>query len=162
MLKYCPEWIFSICSAQTGKEFIDSNSPIISVAKKFSESLSENYNEVKFEEILDIGEKILQFLSEIEAGEEAVNYINDYIHYRVMYQSNGSERKLSGIFSSEFDGTKVKDYNSDKSLKVFRATIFSIRNNTFPKAPPGWLISDTPDIDWLGEVFDKKIDVFDI
>jgi hypothetical protein len=101
-------------------------------------------------------------LSEIEAGEEAVNYINDYIHYRVMNKSNGSERKLSGIFSSEFDGSKVKDYNSDKSLKVFRATIFSIRNNTFPKAPPGWLISDTPDIDWLGEVFDKKIDVFDI
>ena len=81
----------------------------ISVAKINLRKLLENYNELKFEEILDLGEKILQFLSEIEAGEEAVNYINDYIHYRVMYQSNGSERKLSGIvFISDLMVVKLK------------------------------------------------------
>ena len=55
--------------------------------------------------------QILQFLSEINAGEEAVNYIQDYIHYRVKYESSGSERKLSGMFSSAFDPEKIKDYN---------------------------------------------------
>jgi hypothetical protein len=162
LTKYCPEWVFSICSAKTGKDFLTSDSPIISISKKFSNHLSEHYNEVKFEEILDLGEKMLQFLSEIEAGEEAVNYLNNYIHYRVMYESSGNKRKISGFFTSSFDSTKVKDYNSETSLKLFRATIFSIKNNTIIKSPPGWLITDVEDIDWLGEVFEKEVSIFDI
>ena len=81
MSKYCPEWIFGVFAAQTSKEFLSSNSSIASVARKYSNAISEKYNEVKFEEIMDVAEKILQFLSEINAGEEAVTYINDYIHY---------------------------------------------------------------------------------
>ena len=79
--KFCPEWIFGVFAAQTSKEFLSSNNSIAAVARKYSNALSERYNEVKFEEIMDVAEKILQFLSEINAGEEAVTYINDYIHY---------------------------------------------------------------------------------
>ena len=109
---------------------------------------------------MDLAEKTLQFLSDINAGEEAVNYINDYIHYRVNYESSGSERKLSGMFSSAFDPQKVKDYNSDKCFKIFKATVFSIRNNALPKATPGWLITDVEDIDWIGEVVSQETELF--
>jgi len=158
--KFCPEWIFGICSAQTCKEFLSSTYPITAISKKYSNTLSEKYNEVKFEEIMDLSEKILQFLSEINAGEEAVNYIDDYIHYRVKYEANGSERKLSGMFSSGFDPEKLKDYDSEKCLKIFRATIFSIRNNALPKAPPGWIITDVEDIDWVGDMFNQETELF--
>ena len=160
MSKFCPEWIFGIFAAQTSKEFLSTNNSIAGVSRKYSNSISERYNEVKFEEIMDVAEKILQFLSDINAGEEAVTYIDDYIHYRVNYEANGSERKLSGMFSSAFDPEKIKDYNSDKSFKIFKATVFSIRNEALPKATPGWLITDVEDIDWIGEVFNEEPELF--
>ena len=160
MSKYCPEWIFGVFAAQTSREFLSSNSSIASISRKYSNEISERYNEVKFEEILDLAESILQFLSEINAGEEAVNYINDYIHYRVKFESSGSERKLSGMFSSAFDPVKIKDYDTDKCLKIFKATVFSIRNDALPKATPGWVIDDVEDIDWIAETINKEPDIF--
>ncbi len=160
MSKFCPEWIFSTFAAQTSKEFLSSNNSIAAISRKYSKAITERYEEVKFEEIMDLAEKILQFLSDINAGEEAVNYINDYIHYRVNFESSGSERKLSGMFSSAFDAEKMKDYNSDKCFKIFKATVFSIRNDALPKATPGWLISDVEDIDLIGEVFNQETEIF--
>jgi hypothetical protein len=160
MSKFCPEWIFGIFAAQTSKEFLSSNNSIAAVSRKYSNAISERYNEVKFEEVMDLAEKILQFLSDINAGEEAVTYIDDYIHYRVNFEANGSERKLSGMFSSAFDPGKIKDYSSDKSFKIFKATVFSIRNEALPKATPGWLITDVEDIDWIGEVFNEEPELF--
>ena len=160
MSKFCPEWIFGIFAAQTSKEFLSSNNSIAAVSRKYSNAISERYNEVKFEEILDLSEKILQFLSEINAGEEAVTYLNDYIHYRVNFEANGSERKLSGMFSSAFDPQKLKDYNSDKCFKIFKATVFSIRNDALPKSTPGWSITDVEDIDWIGEVINEETELF--
>ena len=160
MSKFCPEWIFGIFAAQTSKEFLSTNNSIAAVSRKFSNAISERYNEVKFEEVMDLAEKILQFLSDINAGEEAVTYIDDYIHYRVKFEASGSERKLSGMFSSAFDPEKIKDYNSDKSFKIFKATVFSIRNEALHKATPGWLITDVEDIDWIGEVFNEEPELF--
>ena len=160
MSKFCPEWIFGIFAAQTSKEFLSTNNSIAAVSRKYSNAISERYNEVKFEEVMDLAEKILQFLSDINAGEEAVTYIDDYIHYRVNFEASGSERKLSGMFSSAFDADKIKDYNSDKSFKIFKATVFSIRNEALPKATPGWLITDVEDIDWIGEVFNEEPELF--
>ena len=160
MSNYCPEWIFGICCANTSKEFLSSNNSIAAISKKYSTTLSEKYNEIRFEEILDLSENILQFLSDINAGEEAVTYIDDYVHYRTKFQASGSERKISGIFSSAFDSSKIKEYGTKESLKVFKATIFSIRNGVISECTPGWTINDHPDIDWLGELFQKKVDIF--
>ena len=160
MSKFCPEWIFSSLAAQTSKEFLSTNNSITAISKKYSKAINEKYNEIKPEELMELAENILQFLSEIEAGEEAVNYINDYIHYRVLFESNGSERKLSGMFSSAFDGSKSKDYDTERCFKIFKATVFSIRNDAFPKATPGWLITDVEDIDWIGEAINKETDLF--
>ena len=66
------------------------------------------------------------------------------------------------MFSSAFDSTKVRDYDTIKTLKIFKATIFSIRNGVYEKATPGWKISDVEDIDWLGELFEKDVDVSDL
>ena len=160
MSKFCPEWIFGIFAAQTSKEFLSTNNSIAAVSRKYSNAISERYNEVKFEEIMVLAEKILQFLSDINAGEDAVMYIDDYIHYRVNFEASGSERKLSGMFSSAFNPEKIKDYNSDKSFKVFKATVFSIRNDALPKASPGWVITDVEDIDWIGDVFNQEAELF--
>ncbi|MDC1133952.1 hypothetical protein OAT42_03415 [Alphaproteobacteria bacterium] len=160
MSDFCPEWIFGSCIAQTAKDFLSTNNTITSLSKKFSVGLSEHYNEIRFEEISDGAEKALQFLSDIKAGENAVEYLTDYIHYRVNFKSHGGERKLSGIFSSGFAGEKLKSYSSENSFKVLKATVFSIRNNSLPKASPGWVITDVEDIDWLGDLFIQETQIF--
>ena len=138
------------------------NNGITIIAKKFSNELSVKYNEIKFEEISDVAEKMLQFLSEINASEDAINFLNDYIYSRVCYEVNGSERKIKSMFSSAFDGEKEKSYSSEKSTKIFRANIFSLKNEVIPKPDPGWSITDVEDIDWLGELFGKEVDLSDL
>jgi hypothetical protein len=162
MSNFCPEWLFSVCCVKTSDDFLRTNNSMNMVAKKFSTELSSRYSEVKFEEISYVAEQVLQFLSEINAGEEAVNFLNDYIFYRVNYTSSGSDRKIKSMFSSAFDGEKQKDYNSEKVLKLFKATTYSLRNGIAVKASPGWVIRDVEDIDWLADVFDQSPDFSDI
>ena len=45
-------------------------------------------------------------------------------------------------------------------FKIFKATVFSIRNDALPKATPGWVITDEEDIDWVGEVFNQETEIF--
>ena len=162
MSNFCPEWVFAACCAKTARDFLHTNNGLNIISKKFSNELSTKYNEIKFEEINDVSEKMLQFLSEINASEDAINFLNDYIYSRVCYEVNGSERKIKSMFSSAFDGEKEKSYSSEKSTKIFRANIFSLKNEVIPKPDPGWSITDVEDIDWLGELFGKEVDLSDL
>ena len=161
MSNFCPEWIFGVSCALTAKEFLSSENSLNSVARKFSAGLSEKYSEIKFEEISECAEDILQFLSEIEANDIAVDYINSYVFRRVSFKSNGAERKISGVFSSDLNPTKEREYNSKNTLKVFRATIFGIRNDTIEKMPAGWEIGDVEDLDWFKELVLKPTNILD-
>ena len=161
MSDFCPEWIFGICCGLTAKEFLSTENSLNSVARKYASGLSEKYNEIKFEEISECAEQILQFLSEIEASEEATNYIDRYIYRRVCFKANGSERKLSGVFSSTLDPIKVKEYQIKNVTKIFRATIFGLRNNTIEDMQPGWDITDIEELGWFGELIKKPTDILD-
>ena len=161
MSQYCPEWIFGICSAATAKEFLSSENSLNSISRKFSESLSEKFKEIKFEEITACAEEILQFLSDLEANEDAVNYIDSYIYRRMCFKSSGAERKISGMFSSELDPVKTNDYSGKKVAKIFRATIFAIRNHTLEDMPPGWSYEDVEGLDWFKDLLNKPTDILD-
>jgi hypothetical protein len=162
MSNFCPEWVFGVCAAKTSNDFLSSNNSVNMIAKKFSSGLSEHYNEIKFEEVVEASELILGFLSDVNAGEQAVDFLNNYIFYRVSFSSNGNPRKIKSMFSSEYDGTKLKEYGSKNVLKVFRATTFSINNDVYEKPPAGWTITDVEDIDWLGELFTQDVSFSDI
>ena len=161
MSEFCPEWIFGVCSASAAKEFLSSENSLNSISRKFSAGLSEKYNEIKFEEITACAEEILQFLSDLEANEEAVNYIDSYIYRRMCFKSSGAERKISGMFSSELDPVKTCDYSGKNIAKTFRATIFAIRNNTLSDKPPGWNYDDVENLDWLKDLLNKPTDILD-
>jgi hypothetical protein len=161
MTKYCPEWIFGICSAATAKEFLSSENSLNSISRKFSEGLSEKFKEIKFEEITACAEEILQFLSDLEANEDAVNYIDSYIYRRMCFKSSGAERKISGMFSSELDPVKTNDYAGKNVAKIFRATIFAIRNHTLEDMPPGWTYEDVEGLDWFKDLLNKPTNILD-
>ena len=161
MTQFCPEWIFGVCSAATAKEFLSSENSLNSISRKFSEGLSEKFNEIKYEEITACAEEILQFLSDLEANEDAVNYIDSYIYRRMCFKNSGAERKISGMFSSELDPVKTNDYSGKNVAKVFRATIFAIRNNTLSDKPPGWSFEDVENLDWLKDLLNKPTNLLD-
>lgn len=161
MSNFCPEWIFGVSCAITARDFLSTENSLNSIARKFATGLSEKYNEIKFEEISECAEQILQFLSEINVNDEAVDYLNNYIHRRVCYKANGAERKISGVFSSDLDPTKSRDYGTKSTTKVFRATIFGIRNDTVEKMPAGWSTNDVEDLGWFKELIDKPTDILD-
>ena len=161
MSEYCPEWIFGICSAAAAKEFLSSENSLNSISRKFSEGLSEKFKEIKFEEITACAEEILQFLSDLEANEDAVNYIDSYIYRRMCFKSSGAERKISGMFSSELDPVKTNEYSTKNVSKVFRATIFAIRNHTLEDMPPGWTYEEVEGLEWFKDLLNKPTNILD-
>ena len=104
---------------------------------------------------------MLQFLSDLEANEDAVNYIDRYIYRRICFKSTGAERKISGMFSSELDPVKTNDYSVKNVAKVFRATIFALRNHTVTDMPPGWNYEEVEGLDWLKDLFSKPTNILD-
>ena len=67
------------------------------------------------------------------------------------------------MFSSALDPEKTKQYSFEQTIKVFRVTTFGIRNNTMPKAPGGWNISDVDEesMKWLKDLIEKPVDILD-
>ena len=161
MSNFCPEWIFAACCSLTAKEFLSSENSLNSISRKFADGLSEKYNEIKFEEITACAQEMLQFLSDLEANEDAVNYIDRYLYRRICFKSTGAERKISGMFSSELDPVKTNDYSVKNVRKVFRATLFALRNNTVKDMPPGWTYEDVEGLDWVKDLFNKPTNILD-
>ena len=119
MSNFCPEWIFGVCSAACAKEFLSSENSLNSVSRKFAQGLSEKYTEIKFEQITACAEEILQFLSDLEANEDAVTYIESYIYRRMCFKSSGAER----IFPNSPDSIATKQ------TRVFSSTKLESKNS---------------------------------
>ena len=141
---YCPHWILSIVTAQSGIEVLNGSSTLTSIAKKYSRGLSEHYDTVNFQYIEAIAEEKLRTLSEIEAAENAVVILNAYVYRQYKFHPDNKPRKITGLFGSEFNGTKVPLADQQELCKIFKAFIFSIRSNIYNYAPPGWTIVEEP------------------
>ena len=63
MSNFCPEWVFSICSANAAIEFLSQDTSIESCAKKYSVGLSANYAPVDPDQIALSAQELLLFLS---------------------------------------------------------------------------------------------------
>ncbi len=158
--KYCPDWIFNLAVARTAYEFIISELPIRSYAKKYSVSLSEKYEQVKFEEIENEAELLLRFLVEINA-EKSDELLNDYVFFCLKFVQNGQKRKLKGIFGTAFDGTKEKKYLEKLTLKSFRAYVFGLRSGVSEKPSAGWDIKEEEELEFLNEIIAKEANISD-
>ena len=111
--------------------------------------------------IESIAEQKLRILSEIEAAENAVVILNAYVFRRYKFHPDNKPRRISGLFTSEFDGTKVPLLEEKEVCKGFKAFIFSIRSNVYNYAPSGWTIIEEPEVGWLGELVAEPSSIFD-
>ncbi len=137
------------------------SSTLNSIGRKYSRGLSEQYDTVTAQYIEAITEQKLRTLSEIEAAENAVTILNAYVFQRYKFHPDNRPRKITGLFTSEFNGTKIPLMDSNEVIKSFKAFIFSIRSNVYNYAPSGWSIIEEPDVGWLGELIAEPSSVFD-
>ena len=69
MSKFCPEWVFSSSVANVAGGFLTGSAPITIFANQHANEINQHYSEIKSEIFEESATKILEFLSEIEAGE---------------------------------------------------------------------------------------------
>ena len=62
---------------------------------------------------------------------------------------------------TSFDGDKVLAYDEKSIVKSFKGYMYSLRSGAVPAAPSGWSLSDEKEIDFLKEISEKEISIFD-
>ena len=160
---FAPGWVFDVAVSRTALEFLSSELAIDAFANKYANGLSEIYSEpIPTELISETAQKFIEFLGEIEAGELAVELLHDYSYYRLYFEGANRPRKMKSMFGTVEDAVKTLEYNSDTTLKNFRAFIFGMRSNTVPKAPAGWKIEADEHISKLKDTIEKPISVLDM
>ena len=158
-MSYTPDWIFDIAIVRTASEFLSLTQPMDSLAKKYANGLSEIYQEVYFEEILEPAEEILRFLSEVKAQHLAVELLKDFSYFRMYYVNPRKPRKLKPLFGTLEAPDKKKDYSSEKTIKSFKAYVFALRSKTVPQSPIGWALENDESLNRFGDLVNAKVGV---
>ena len=148
-------------TAHSAMDFLTGSSTLNAIGKKYARGLSEHYETVHHQFIESIAEQKLRVLSEIEAAENAVVILNAYVYRRYKFHPDNKPRRILGLFTSEFNGTKVPLLDENEVCKAFKAFIFSIRSNVYNYAPSGWTIIEEPEAGWLGELVAEPSSIFD-
>ena len=158
----CPGWIYEICVARTASEFLRSELAITAFSLKYSSSLSAIYEKIDQENFQDPAEEILKFLSEIQAGETAVEYLEHYTHFRLYFESNNIKRKLNPMFGSIEDPVKNIEADKAKVIKSFKAFVFSLRSNYIDNPPEGWTLESDENIPEISKIVAKQGNILDV
>ena len=127
MALHCPGWILCIFCANAARETLLYSAPINTIVKKYSVAIDEHYSEISPDFIQVCAEKMLASLVEVDAGSAAEEIIRGYIHKKIKSKDDGSARKLSVIFSSEFKISSA--LSSELALKYLKSLGFIIIMN---------------------------------
>ncbi len=158
----CPNWIYEICVARVTSEYIASELDIVAFAKKYSEGLGTLYSPIPIEAFTEPSQEIVIFLAEIEAGENAVELLENFTYFRLYFEALNVPRKLKTVFGSIEDPSKQPLEPKENTLKALRAYIFGLRSNTVPTKPPGWQLENDENVPKLAEIVAKPVTILDM
>ena len=161
-MPHCPGFMFDIAAARAAAEFLSSEIGLESFSQKYFEAFAERYEEVTQDDINGAAEGMLQFLADIEAGENAVDLLHSFTYFRVYFEGPGRPRKTKPMFGSIEDPAKTKEWSKDAAPKAFRAFVFGLRSNTVPNAPVGWLLENEECTPVLAKLASEKFSLIDI
>ena len=158
---YCPNWIYQISVARVVSEYLSSEMGIEAFVKKYNQGLSSRYDPIPVESFNDPAEQIIIFLGEIEAGDSAVELLNNYTYFKLYFETLNVPRKLKSMFGSIEDSVKVPLETSDSALKSFRAYIFGLRSGTVPTPSEGWRLEDDENVPNLSKLASQTVSILD-
>ena len=161
MSGFCPQWVYSACIGLVIKDFIEKDIPLDLLGRKYAKELSVKYDEVNPIQIASIAEDIVRILAEVEAGSDAVKYVNGFVYFIVNFESLGKAKTRKLLLGSIFDGPKDLQYDEKIITRSFKAYMYSLRSGAAPAAPTGWSLDQEKDIDFLKEIAEKEFSIFD-
>ena len=160
---FAPSWVFEIAVMRTASEFLSSEIGIEAFGKKYAEGLAKLYSTpIEAEFFTDTAQSVLEFLSEVEAGEQAVDLLNDFCYFRLYNEGVNRPRKMKSMFGSIEDAVKTKEYSPEIALKSFKAYVFGLRSNTVPTAPDGWRLETDEHIESLKPLLEEQVSILDV
>lgn len=102
----------------------------------FCQILSQSFDAIEPKGAAEVGEQMARFLSEVNAGEDAVVFLNDFVYFRMNYETKTKKRNLKPLFGNPEEG--VLNASHSDALKRFKAYVFGLRSNNSPTPPPAW------------------------
>jgi len=160
---FAPAWVFDISIIRTASEYLSSEMGIEAFGKKYADGLAKLFKEpVTAETFVETAQTLLEFLAEIEAGDQAVELLNNFTYFRLYHDGVNRPRKMKTMFGSIEDGVKTKEYNPSETIKSFRAYVFGLRSNTVPEAPDGWRLETDEHIVKLKPLFEESVSLLDM
>ena len=114
----------SIVTTQSAMDFLTGSSSLDAIANKYSHGLSEQYEPIHPGIIGSVAEEKLRTLAEIEAAENAVIILNAFIYRTYKFHRDNKPRKITGLFTSEFKGSKNPIPEHKELCTTFKAFIF--------------------------------------
>ena len=161
-MAHCPGFMFDVAAARTAAEFLSSEIGLESFSQKYFESLAERYEDVTQDDINGAAEGMMQFLADIEAGENAVQLLFSFTHYRIYFEGPNRPRKIKPMFGTIEDPIKVKEWSKENAPKAFRAFVFGLRSNTVPNPPTGWLLESEESTPLLAKLAAEQLSLIDL
>ena len=158
--RYVPAWMFDAVVADIANHFLRHDLSLGQLALKFSRGLSSSYIEIHPTEFKQTAELLLLFLAEVDANENASDFLAGFGYFRVHFQSERRRRNLAPTFSSVETGTRQRGYNGHDTLKKFRAYVFSRRSHIGIVATPGWSLSLQSELPTLSKLSRDLTDLY--
>ena len=159
---FLPTFVFDIFCSRVAKEYVlGSISSPDAYAIKYAEGVGEEYDEVSKNLYIGAATEIIQFLSEIEAGEDSIFYLDSFAYNRLHYSNINVERKMKPLFGTILDPMKEEEYKADITVKNFKDFVFNLRSDPSKKAPAGWEITEEEYLAKFKELFEKPVSIFD-
>jgi len=160
---FIPSWIFDISCIRTASEFLSSEMAIEAFGKKYAVGLAKLYKEpVAAEIFVEVAQSLLEFLAEIEAGDQAVELLTNFTYFRLYNEGVNRPRKMKSMFGSIEDSAKTKEYDPTGTVKSFRAYVFGLRSDTVPKAPHGWSLENDEHIEKIKPLLEESVSLLDM
>ena len=157
----CPEWIFDITCSRACIQFLSDSHPLEMSGNHFCELIGRNFEPIDPKLVAEMAEYMARFLSEIDAGEDAVVILNQFIYYRLNYENMTKTRNLKPLFGNAEDGVSEAKHNL--AVKRFKAYVFGLRSNNSPTPPPGWdVIKNTENLALLKDLVSTSINPLDL
>ena len=153
--------MFDVASARVAREYLAAELPMETFGAKYSKYLTDTYNEVSVEQLTGCAMSILEFLSEIEAGDMSVELIDHFCHDRLHFEKVGVPRRMKSMFGNVEDGVKTREYSQELLQKSFRTFVFRLRNDPTNMAPPGWLLEEDVNIPNFAELVGEPVSFLD-
>ena len=116
-MQHCPAFMFDVASARAAGEFLTSEIGLEAHSNKYFEAFSERFSDVSQDDIHGAAEQMLQFLADIEAGENAVDLLFSFTFFRIHYEGPNRPRKTKPLFGSIEDPVKTKEWSKDAAPK---------------------------------------------